>query len=302
MTLRHEHEALLHGALDGTLTPEERDALRELLADNADARERAGELERLNALLASLGPAEAPPQLVADVLARVRPHAAAPQPVRPFVRSIPRRGEIVNKKLIFGLAAAAAVILAVITYTSYPPATEGTEATIGAAQRAQTPQIASKDVGLGDTSAQDVLQTDTWDAIMKDESLRSALQDAQVREALRGHDLRESLKSEAVRQALGDAQLSRYLTEENLFRRGALDEAALSRVSNTRIKAALTNRNFVNALAANKNLASLLSRPDRAQVFGGEAMSRLVKDARFAAAIANDGKFTRSLAERRQLQ
>ena len=300
--LRHDHEALLQGAVDGTLTPEERDALQQLLAHNAEARERAGELGRLNALLASLSHAEAPAHLVADVLARVSPTAAR-QPVRPFIRPIPKReGVIVNKKLIFGLAAAAAVILAVVTYTSFPPATEGTEATIGAAQRAQTPQIASKDVGLGDTSAQDVLQTETWDAIMKDESLRSALQDAELQRALLDVNLRESLKNEAVRQALRGAELSRYLQDENLFKKGGLSEAALRNISDARIKAALMDQNFVNALAGNRNLASLLSRNDRAQALGGEAMSRLVRDARFVSALSNSDRLTRSLAAGRQLQ
>ena len=300
--LRHDHEALLHGAIDGTLTLEERDALQELLAHDANARQRFGELERLNALLASLGPAQAPSGLVADVLARISPHTAAPQPVRNVVRLVPKRGVIVNKKLIFSLAAAAVVILAVITYTSYPPATEGTEATIGAAQRAQTPQIASKDVGLGDTSAQDVLQTDTWDAIMKDESLRSALQDVELQRALLDVNLRESLKNEAGRLALRGAELSRYLQDENLFKKGGLTEAAVRNISDARIKAALMDQNFVNALANNRNLASLLSRNDRAQALGGEAMSRLVRDARFVNALSNSDRLTRSLAAGRQLQ
>ena len=300
--LRHEHEALLQGAVDGTLTPEERDALRQLLARNADARERVGELGRLNALLTSLGPAEAPPHLVADVLARVRPHTAAPQLVGKFVRSIPKRGEIVNKQLIFGLAAAAAVILAVITYTSYPPATEGTEATIGAAQRAQTPQIASKDVGLGDTSTQDVLQTETWDAIMKDEKLRSALQDAELRRLLEDSQLRDALKNEAVRQALHEAGLARYLRDENLIKKGALNETALRSIGNTRIEAALMNRAFVNALRANANLAAYLSRPERLEALRGEAMVRLLRDARFEAALRSGAKFDAALARGTQAQ
>ena len=300
--LRHEHEALLQGAVDGTLTPEEREALRQLLARNADARERVGELGRLNALLTSLGPAEAPPNLVADVLARVSPHSAAPQPVRKFVRAIPKRGEIVNKKLIFGLAAAAAVILAVITYTSYPPATEGTEATIGAAQRAQTPQIASKDVGLGDTSAQDVLQTETWDAIMKDEKLRSALQDAELRRLLEDSQVREALKNEAVRQALHEAALARYLQDENLIKKGALNEAALRSIGNARIEAALMNRAFVNALRANPNLAAYLSRPERLQALRGEAMARLLRDARLEAALRSGARFDAALARGTQAQ
>ena len=109
-----------------------------------------------------------------------------------------------NKKILFGLAAAAAIVLAVITYNSNPPATVGTEATIGAAQRAQTPQIEAKDVKLGDTSAQAVLQTDTFDAIMKDEALRSSLQDTEIRQQLHNVDLRKSLEDENVGKALND--------------------------------------------------------------------------------------------------
>jgi hypothetical protein len=277
--LRHEHEALLQGAVDGTLTPEERDALRQLLARNADARERVGELGRLNALLASLGTAEAPPTLVTDVLARVRPHAAAPQPIRKFVRSIPKRGEIVNKKLIVGLAAAAAVILAVITYTSFPPATEGTEATIGAAQRAQTPQIASKDVGLGDTSAQDVLQSDTWDAIMKDEDLRSTLQDAEVRRMLEDAELRLALESAEVRRFLNDPNVARRMADRDLIRQ-INDAEAVKKLN----EAALRNGAFLR-YARNPMFRDVLSRPGAARALGGEAMGRFLRDARAGAAL-----------------
>jgi hypothetical protein len=272
------------------------------MAESLEVRGRAAHLEQLTELLDSLGAAEAPPRLVHDVLAQIS-SSNRQEPVLQFPprsSTVPKRGVTVNKQIIFGLAAAAAVVLAVITYTTYPPATEGTEATIGAAQRAQQPQIAAKDVGLGDTSAQDVLQTDTWDAIMKDESLRSALQDAELQRALLDADLRESLKNEAVRQALRDVELARYLRDEALISRHALNEAAMRGVSNTRIKAALMNRNFVNALRANKDLASLLSQPGRAQALGGEAMSRLVRDARFAQALARSDQFTRSLAAGRQ--
>ena len=95
-----------------------------------------------------------------------------------------------NKKILFGLAIAAAIVLAVITYNTYPPATAGTEATIGAAQRAQAPQIAAQDVKLGDTSAQDVLQTETFDAIMKDDAVRTMLQDAELRSQMQNAELR----------------------------------------------------------------------------------------------------------------
>lgn len=291
--LRHDHEALLHGAIDNTLTLAERDALGELLGTDADARQRFAELERLNALLASLGQAEAPSDLVANVLARISPHTAAPQPVRSIVRLVPKRGVIVNKKLIFGLAAAAVVILAVITYTSYPPATEGTEATIGAAQRAQTPQIASKDVGLGDTSAQEVLQTETWDAIMKDEELRSLLQDASFRAHLMDRDLRLALRNDAVVNALRDQSLASRLRDQ-AFIRSLNDAALINRLEDTNLQGALRNEAFLRALR-NENLRAYLARPGAAMALSRDAFQNALKDRGFEAALSNR-KFAQDLA------
>jgi hypothetical protein len=309
--LRPEHEALLQGALDGSLTPEEDNALRELLARDAAARERAGELGRLNALLASLGRVDAPPQLVAEVLAQVSTHPAAAQPARPLDfavrephreghvgrRSIPKRGVTVNKNVIFGLAAAAVVIVAVMTYTNYPPATEGTEATIGAAQRAQAPQIAAKDVGLGDTSAQDILQTDTWDAIMKDDDLRASLQDVELRRMLEDAELRRALENDAVRRSLQDPEFARYL-KRRLSDQALTDAEARSMKKLTQLEAALSNEAFARVLAR-RNFAEALLRADVRRAFSGEAMARALRDRNFDAAIRSN-RFGEALARRSQ--
>ena len=159
-------EALIQGALDHTLTNEEQARLARMISESPEARARAAQLTDLVSLIESLGQATAPLGLAGNVLAEI---SHRPLAIRP---STFQRGVAVNKKILFGLAAAAAIVLAVITYNSNPPATVGTEATIGAAQRAQTPQIAPKDVKLGDASAQDVLQTETFDAIMKNETPR----------------------------------------------------------------------------------------------------------------------------------
>jgi hypothetical protein len=290
--LRHDHEALLQGAVDGSLTPEERDALRRLLAHNADARTRAGELGQLNAFLASLGPAEAPPDLVDQVVARISPYTAARQPVSPFLRPVPMRGVTVNKKIIVGLAAAAAVILAVVTYTSYPPATEGTEATIGAAQRAQTPQIAAKDVGLGDASAQEVLQTDTWDAIMKDEDLRSTLQDAEMRRMLEDAELRQALENAEVRRFLNDPNIARRMADRDLVRQ--LNDAEAVKKLN---EAALRQGAFLRWVR-NPTFRDALARPGVAKALGGEAMHRFLRDARVTTALRSN-RFAQELAATR---
>ena len=69
--IRPELDALLQGALDNTLTPEERDRLDRLMTESPEARARAAQLGQLNSLLDSLGPADAPVGLVHDVLAQI---------------------------------------------------------------------------------------------------------------------------------------------------------------------------------------------------------------------------------------
>ncbi len=288
--IRPELEALLQGALDDTLTPDERERLGRLMTESPDARARAAQLGQLTNLLDSLGPADAPVGLVHDVLAQI---SSQPHSIR---RSTPNRGTPVNKKILFGLAAAAAIVLAVITYSTNPPATEGTEATIGAAQRAQTPQIATKDVALGDTSAQDVLQTETFDAIMKDETLRTMLQDASLRAELRKAEMRGALADARIRMALESQELIRHIQDRQFVR--SLDEAELAakKATDANIRALLSSRAMVNALRQ-PQIRELLSRKGVGAALAGERFQRALLDRGFEAAMRSD-RFAAQLASR----
>jgi hypothetical protein len=270
-------DALLQGALDKTLTPEEQARLARILSGSREARDRAAAFEQLAELIESLGPVTPPPGLVDHVLAQVSHH---PYAVR---QSTFERGMTVNKRILFGLAAAAAVVLAVITFTSYPPATEGTEATIGAAQRAQAPQIAAKDVKLGDTSSQDVLQTETFDAIMKDETVRTMLQDAEMRGHLQSAELRLALQDNGIKQALNSPMLRQMISDPALHR--ALDDpAALKKFDDANMRALLSNQAFADALR-NDNFRNLLSKNGVAAALAGAAFQQALRDQGFAAAM-----------------
>jgi len=274
--IRPELEALLQGALDNTLTAEERAELARILSESPEARERAAELSALTGLIESLGPADAPAGLVDHVLAQVSHH--------PQVRHVTfQRGVAVNKKILFGLAAAAAIVLAVITYNSNPPATVGTEATIGAAQRAQAPQIAAGDVKLGDTSTQDVLQTETFDAIMKDDTLRTMLLDAELRASLQSADLRGALTEDAIRIALRDPSLRRKLADENL-RQGYSAEMAKKYADDANMRALVSNRAFAEALR-HDSFRALLNRQGYAAALASDTMLRALRDRGFDAAL-----------------
>lgn len=282
-------DALLQGGLDNTLTPEDRDRLARMLSESGQARDRAAEFTQLAGLIESIGPATPPPGLVEHVLAQVshRPYAVRP--------STFERGVTVNKKILFGLAAAAAIVLAVITYNSYPRATEGTEATIGAAQRAQAPQIAAQDVKLGDTSAQDVLQTETFDAIMKDETVRTMLQDAELRGHLQNAELRKALQDDAIRAALKDPSLAKKLLDPALSR-ALVDPEMAKKFDDANIRAMLYNRAFADALR-NDNFRNNLSRNGVAAALAGAAMQQALRDRGFDAAMRSQS-FAASLKTR----
>lgn len=239
MTLRPDFEALVQGALDGSLSPEDRGTLDRLLSTDPDVRARAAELRQLSALIESLGQVDAPPTFAADVLAainnsarssRVFEFSRATPPVRAQDRRSPSAVMAMNAKVIWGLAAAAVLVLAVVGYIANPSVNQGTEATIGTAQRYQAPQIDSRDVAVGDTSVQLLLQSETWAAIVKDETLLTLLQDA---------NFRAKLQEPELRRALRDPELAKKLTDPQL-------QAALARPG---LKAALEDPGFAAAIA-----------------------------------------------------
>lgn len=291
--IRPELDALIQGALDRSLTPDEQSRLSRVLSEDPEARARAAELTELAGLIESLGQADAPAGLVDHVLAHV---SHSPHAVR---HSTIPRGVPVNKKILFGLAAAAAIVLAVITYTSNPPATVGTEATIGAAQRAQTPQIAPQDVKLGDTSTQAVLQTETFDAIMKDETLRNMLQDAQLRAQLQDAALRQALQDEAILRALRDPGLARSIADENLSR-ALVDPELAKKFDDASLRNLLSNRAFAEALR-NQSFRNHLARNGVAAALAGAAFQQALRDRNFEAAMRSP-QFAEAMARAARVQ
>ena len=285
MTLPPEIEALVQGALDDTLTPEERERLDRLMAGNLEVRGRLTHLQTLVGLLDSLGPAEPPAELVPEVLARISGVSQSPVDSSPerigrveafqartaAVRShVVRKDFAVGKKIMFGLAAAAVLVLGVMTFMGYPPAMDGTQATIGVAERAETPAIDAKDVVGSDTSAQAVLQADTWDAIVRDDSLRTLLQDANVRAQLQDPELQRALSDDEILKALRDPMLGRRLQEMML--------------SDANLPMALRNPAFLRALR-NDHFRQVLARADMAAALTRPAFQTALRDRNFTTAL-----------------
>lgn len=281
---RSPYDDLLNGALDGTLSVEERAELRELLATNEDARARYVVLEQVWEALDDLGPAEAPADLMPNVLHHVRAQRTGQW----------RRGRVhaggtgMARKIMYGLAAAAAIVLAVYAVTGFPPIGGGTEGTIGQAKRYQAaqPQIAGKDVTLGDTAAQAFLQSDVFDRLVKNETARKLLSNAALRDALVDPAIAQALSGQALAQALAAPALSRLFTDAELS--SELLDPALVR--------ALNDAEFARELA-NPGLARVLGDAAFRQHVRSASMSREVRTAELARMMRDMPAISRALSQ-----
>src|SRR4029453_170498 len=138
--------------------------------------------------------------LVNEVMSTIASRTAA-RATHPWV--IPtKRGEIMAKKGLWIVGATAALALITMRLVGYPPVEKGTEATIGAAQRYQSPQIASADVKTGDAQLQAFLQRDVFRQLTTDKAARQALKNKDFQRALSDPAVRAALVSPDVRNAI----------------------------------------------------------------------------------------------------
>jgi hypothetical protein len=196
------NDELLQAALDGEMSPEERIEFEQWLEGDARARERFESMQRLTSMVDDVGLVAVPPDLAAATVREISLRKA--RDVRN--EGSARGGRAMARKTMIGLAAAAAVVLVTFSITGYPPIGQGTEGTIGQANRYQSaqPQLSASDVKLGETAVQEFLQSDVFDRLMKDENARKLLADSSVRAMLADGALTQLLKDQGVARALDD--------------------------------------------------------------------------------------------------
>ena len=150
---------------------------------------RDGIPDDVTEMLRDLPEVDPPPALVDNVMSTIVRRAR----IETMSPTLMTKGRTMAKKVLWSVAAAAAVALVVMRVFGYPPVQDGTEATIGAAQRYQAPQISSADVKLEDAQLQAFLQSDVF---------RQLASDKVAQEALKNNDFRRALADASVRVAL----------------------------------------------------------------------------------------------------
>jgi hypothetical protein len=230
---------------------------------NAFNDERRDDNDELSVMLNGLPRVDPPASLAGTVMSTVTKYSRTPA-TQPQVNFI-KRGGTMAKKVLWSVAAAAAVALVALRVAGYPPVEQGTEATIGAAQRYQAPQVSAADVKLQDQEFQSFLQSDLFRKLVNDKAAQEALKNQDLQRALADMNVRTALSNDAIRWVISNnAKVwARYTANNDVIANLRLDarnlailQAALN--ASPALVNAISNVNVADAIA-NSNLALVLA-------------------------------------------
>ena len=222
--------------------------------------------------LNDLPPVDPPSTLVNDVMSTIASRSAARATHSSFIPT--KRGGNMAKKVLWIVAATAALALIAMRLVGYPPVEKGTEATIGAAQRYQSPQISSADVKTEDAQLQAFLQSDLFRQLTTDKAAREALKNKDFQKALQDPAVRAALASSDVRYVIGNLRVAdaAALAKSDVLNR-ALESNALLRSafeSSPALRAALASPDVIAAMNS-ASLGAVLSKADVAMALSNDA-------------------------------
>lgn len=238
---------------------------------NTFNEDRRDEDDELSVMLNDLPRVDPPSSVARAVMSTIAEFAKAPV-TRPQVTFM-RRGNTMAKKVLWSVAAVAAVAFVALRVAGYPPVEEGTEATIGAAQRYQAPQISAADVKVEDQQFQSFLQSDLFRQLVNDKAAQEALKNEDLQRALNDANVRTALSNEVIRTAISNnaVLLSRNNVRQDAnvnvrheiiaqLRLDANSQAILQAAVNASpaLLYAITNVNIAEAIG-NSNLALVLA-------------------------------------------
>jgi hypothetical protein len=236
---------------------------------------------RVTEMLEELGPADPPSGFVRHVMDQISLEKR--HEIRGRIVPFHRGGIVMTRKAMWGIAAAAAVALGVYTVTGFPPVDKGTEGTIGAAQKYQAPQLSDSDVVLGDAAAQEFLQSETFDRLLKDPEARALLSDRSLQRQLQSADFMRAIKSADVRNVLASDVLRNVLSND-VARAELIAQLSANLSADAVNQAALSATRSAEARAM---VADLLSSDLVRQVFSMSVIRTALLDRDFLATLMN---------------
>ena len=299
MTPDPRHLLLMHAALDGEATAEELQELERLLATDAEARAEYDALRHLFGALQALPEIDPPPGLAESATERgqlllsrrvVVDTSGSDAPALPSTAGTPR-GLTMSRKpskyviLGGGLVAAVAVLIVGPLLFKVPSRDEAI-GTVVPAERYRAKQIEASDVKLGDQAVTQLMQTESFERIIKDPQMRALAVDPGFIALARNPEAMAAL----ARNPEAMAALARNAEAMAALARNPEATAALAR--NPEATAALArNPEAMAALARNPEATAALARNPEAMAAlarNPEAMSALARNPEAMAALARN--------------
>jgi len=221
-------------------------------------------------LLDELGPADPPAGFTRNVMARIVNEGHT---ITKRTKPLHQEGSAMTRKAMWGLAAAAAITLAVLSIKGFPTVGRGTEGTIGAAKKFDGQQLASKDVVLGDAAAQEFLQSAEFDRLVKDPNARSLLGAAALQPYLRDARFLTAVQDANVRDVMTDSAVASIFASNEA--RAELEAELNAQVAGAEARNA--SAAAVNA-ATRAQIAQVLSNDARADVLRNDLVRQMLTD------------------------
>lgn len=282
-----EQEDLVQRGLDQQLTADEQARLRVLLSRDAAVREVHQRLRATVGDLEQAGAVEPPGDLAAAVMRDIADRAPArrthpgPRP-RPALADSARR--VSRRRVLWGMAAAAGLILGGTWLIGIPSVDLGTQGTIGTA-RAQNDQLAraflaSETFGAlrADTRSRELLTDPLFRGLLTDEACRAVLADPPLAAALTHPSFLAALADASFRAAVAAGTPS--------ARASSLDSTVLAALDHPVFAQAVASQPF-QAAAASPGFRGLLRDPLRVSVLGTPEFRAAMTDARLPIALAS---------------
>jgi hypothetical protein len=141
-------------------------------------------------------------------------------------------GGMSSKKVLLGIAAVAVLAIGYFAVTGFPPTGPGSDATVGAAKKYQSEQIAQKDVTLSNPEIQRVLQSDAFHKLVTNPQTRAILTSKEFQKAIASIEVQGLLG-----RAAGDAEMMQEL--DSAFDSKAVGELMSYLSKNSEASAAL---------------------------------------------------------------
>ena len=293
---------LMHAALDGEATAEELQELDRLLAADAEARAEYDALRHLFGALQALPEFDPPPGLAESAARRgqlrlsqrvVVQTSGSAAPALPNSAGTPR-GLTMSQKLskytiLGGSIVAAATILVVGRFVLNVPSHDEAIGTVAPAERYRAKQVEASDVKLGDQAITQLMQTESFERIIKDPQMRALALDPGFQALARNPEALAAL----ARAPEAVAALARNPEALAALARNPEAMAALAR-SPDAIAVLARSPEAMAVLVRSPDAVAVLARSPEAMAALGrspEAMAALARNPQAFSAMARDSGF-----------